>query len=86
MGLPDKRSEDSDADRVASSLRTVQDRVNEAGPAAAASYTLIGAVLGLGLIGYAIDRWRGTFPWCMVVGLFLGMVVGFYELIKSTRR
>jgi len=86
MGLPDKRSEDSETDRVDHSLRTIQDRMNEAGPAAAASYTLLGAVVGLGAIGYVIDRWQGTFPWCMAAGLFLGMVVGFYELIKSTRR
>ena len=65
--------------------RAVRNTVESAGPAAAAAYTLVGAIIGLGGLGYAIDRWRGTSPWFLLGGLLLGMVVGFYELIKSTR-
>ena len=36
------------------------ERRTQSGPAAGASYTLIGAIILLGGIGYAIDRWRGT--------------------------
>ena len=57
--------------------------VQRAGPAAAASYTLIGALLLLGGIGYALDRWRGTSPWFLLGGLLLGIIVGFYELAKT---
>ena len=42
-----------------------------------ASYTLIGAIMLLGGIGYAIDRWRGTSPWFLLGGLLLGMSSGF---------
>ena len=52
------------------------------GPAAAAGYTLIGAILLFGGIGYAVDAWRGTSPWFLLGGLLLGIVVGFYELAK----
>ena len=48
-----------------------------------ASYTLIGAILVLGGIGYALDAWLGTSPWCLLVGLLLGIIVGFYELAKT---
>ena len=65
--------------------RDVGDIIRSAGPAAAASYTLIGAVVGLGLAGWALDRWLKTSPWLLLGGLLLGMVVGFYELVKSTR-
>jgi F0F1-type ATP synthase assembly protein I len=82
--MPKDESE-SDADRLARSLRAVQDTVEGAAPAASAGYTLVGAILVLGGIGYAADRWRGTSPWFLVGGLFLGMAVGFYELIKVTR-
>jgi F0F1-type ATP synthase assembly protein I len=68
------------------SVRAFQQNVTQAGPAAGASYTLIGAILVLGGLGYAIDRWAGTAPWGVAGGLLLGMVVGFYELIKSTWR
>ena len=56
------------------------------GPAAAAGYTLIGAIVLLGGIGYALDEWRGTSPWFLLGGLMLGLVVGFYELAKTIWR
>lgn len=63
--------------------KAFQENITRAGPVAAASYTLIGAIILLGGIGYAIDRWRGTSPWFLLGGLLLGMVVGFYELAKA---
>jgi F0F1-type ATP synthase assembly protein I len=64
------------------SAQSFQDNVRRAGPAAGASYTLIGAILLLGGIGYGVDQWRGTAPWGLFIGLALGLVVGFYELAK----
>jgi F0F1-type ATP synthase assembly protein I len=63
--------------------RSLQETAERAGPAAGASYTLIGAILLLGGIGYAIDRWRGTAPWFLFGGLMLGIAVGMYELAKT---
>ena len=68
---------------LAKSLRVFQASVVQSGPAAGASYTLIGAILLLGGLGYAIDRWRGSSPWFLVGGLTLGLIVGFYELAKT---
>ena len=68
---------------LARSLRRMQENVRRAGPAASASYTLIGAILLLGGVGFAVDRWLDTAPWCMLVGLLLGIIVGFYELAKT---
>ena len=71
---------------LARSLRQMQANVRRAGPAAAASYTLIGAILLLGGLGFMVDRWQGTAPWFLFVGLVLGIVVGFYELAKTVWR
>lgn len=60
--------------------------MTRAGPAMAASYTLVGAILVLGGIGYAVDEWRGTSPWFLLGGLTLGIVIGFYELVKTAYR
>jgi F0F1-type ATP synthase assembly protein I len=68
------------------SLKAFQDNVTRAGPAAGASYTLIGAILLLGGIGYAADRWWGTSPWLLLAGLMLGVIVGFYELARAVWR
>ncbi len=67
------------------SMRAFQENVQRAGPAASASYTLTGGILLLGGLGYAADRWLQTSPWLFLSGLALGIVVGFYALVKSTR-
>jgi len=71
---------------LARSLKVFQDTVVSSGAAAGASYTLIGAIILLGGIGYAVDRWRGTSPWFLLGGLVLGLVVGFYELARTVWR
>jgi F0F1-type ATP synthase assembly protein I len=68
------------------SVQVFQENVNRAGPAAAASYSLIGAIVVLGGAGYAADRWLDSAPWGAFIGLMLGLVVGFYELVKAVRR
>jgi F0F1-type ATP synthase assembly protein I len=78
--MADKDQESS----LARSTRALQHQAEQAGPAAGAGYTLIGAILLLGGIGYAIDRWRGSSsPWFLLGGLLLGIVVGMYELAKT---
>ena len=75
---------DKDAESpLARSAKALQQTAEQAGPAAGAGYTLIGAIMLLGVIGYGIDRWRGTSPWFLVGGLLLGIVVGMYELAKT---
>jgi len=68
------------------SAKSLQDSASSAGPAAGASYTLVGGILVLGGIGYAVDKWWGTAPWGLVIGLVLGIVVGFYDLVKTAWR
>ena len=78
--------EDKGKDSYAGSVKSLQENVTRAAPAMAASYSLVGAILLFGAIGYGLDRWRGTSPWFLLAGLVLGVVVGFYELIKTTYR
>jgi F0F1-type ATP synthase assembly protein I len=68
------------------STEALQHNAEQAGPAAGASYTLIGAIMLLGGIGYAVDRWRGTSPWFLLGGLLLGIIVGMYELARTVWR
>jgi F0F1-type ATP synthase assembly protein I len=68
------------------STRSFQENIERAGPAAGASYGLIGAIILLGGIGYAVDAWRGTSPWFLLAGLLLGLIVGFYELARTVWR
>ena len=67
-------------------LEALQSNVQQAGPAATASYTLVGGIILLGGLGYLIDYWCGWEPWGLLTGLFLGITVGFYQLIKTVWR
>jgi F0F1-type ATP synthase assembly protein I len=69
---------------LARSLKSFQDTVRQAGPAAAAAYTLTGAIVVLGGGGYALDAWLGTSPAGLVAGLIVGLLVGFYVLARTT--
>jgi ATP synthase protein I len=42
-------------------------------------------VIGLAA-GYYADRWLGTSPWLMMIGLGVGIVAGFVNLFRATRR
>ena len=64
-------------------LRAFQENVRRAGPAAAASYGLIGAIMLFGALGYAADRWRGTSPRFLLTGLVLGITIGFLQLARA---
>lgn len=67
-------------------LKALQASIIRSAPSFMVGYTLIGAIILLGGIGYAIDEWRDTSPWFLVGGLILGLVVGFYELAKTLWR
>ena len=58
----------------------------KSGIAYAAALTLFVSVATMCGVGWLLDRWLGTRPWLMVVGLILGAVVGFYEFFRLTSR
>ena len=57
--------------------------LRQSGPAAGAAYTLMGAILFLGALGFFLDHYFNTSPVLLLLGLGLGIVVGFYELAKT---
>src|SRR6266487_3887400 len=58
----------------------------KSGIAYAAAFSLFAAVLTGLLIGWLLDRWLGTRPWLLVVGLVLGGAAGFYELVRNASK
>jgi ATP synthase protein I len=57
------------------------------------SGALIGAVMALSssivsclIVGWLLDRWLGTTPWLIVVGIIVGSVAGFMHLIRVMSR
>ena len=64
-----------------------QQNVNrKAGIAYAAAFSLFAAVVSGLIIGWLLDRWLGTKPWLLVLGILLGAAAGFYEFIRATSK
>ena len=62
--------------------KRVQDFGNQSALAMELPFTLVGAVLFAGGLGYLLDRWLHTGPWLMMVLGGLGFVAGIREVIR----
>jgi ATP synthase protein I len=45
---------------------------------------VLATVIGL-VAGYYADRWLGTEPWLLLVGLIFGIAAGFVSLFRSVK-
>ena len=59
--------------------------LNQAGPAASASYSLIASIFLFIFVGFYIDNRLDTSPAGIVIGMVLGLVVGFYKMVKFAK-
>ena len=47
---------------------------------------LIGYPLGGALIGWALDQWLHTLPWCLLGLMFLGFGLAFREVLRTAKQ
>ena len=66
--------------------RELQDTLQRDERRIAVSYGMVGAIVAGGGVGYALDRWLGSWPWAVVVGLLLGIAIGLGNPALSLRR
>ena len=64
-------------------LYYLQKYLLQSAPAASASYVLIAAVIIFCMIGFYFDNRYETIPWFTLLGLIIGLVIGFYHLAKT---
>ena len=67
---------------IVENFKSFQNIVEQSGPAAAASYGLIASILIFTYFGWIIDRKIDSSPFAILIGMLLGMIIGFYHLIK----
>jgi ATP synthase protein I len=63
-----------------------QDENRKSGLAYAAALTLFASVVSFCGLGYLLDRWLGTQPWLLVIGIVLGSAVGLYEFVRLSSK
>ena len=56
------------------------------GLAYAAALSLFAAVVSGLIVGWLLDRWLGTRPWLLGLGIVLGAAAGFYEFVRQTSK
>ena len=67
---------------IVENFKSFQNIAQQSGPAAAASYGLIASILIFTYFGWIIDRKIDSSPFAILIGMLLGMIIGFYHLIK----
>ena len=68
---------------IEENFKSFQNIAHQSGPAAAASYGLIASILIFTYLGWIIDKNIDSSPFAILVGMLLGMIIGFYHLIKA---
>lgn len=63
-----------------------QDENRKSGFAYAAAITLFASVVTFCGFGYLLDRWLGTEPWLLVVGIVLGSALGLFEFVRLSSK
>ena len=63
-----------------------EDENRKSGFAYAAALTLFASVVSFCGAGYLLDRWLGTEPWLLVVGIVLGSAVGLFEFVRLSSK
>ena len=63
-----------------------QNNRNSLQKAIGASYSVLGALALFGFGGYWLDRYRGSENFWLIIGLFMGVIVGMYGLAKYILR
>jgi ATP synthase protein I len=58
----------------------------KAGFAYAAGLTLFASVAAFTGLGYMLDRWLGTQPWCLVGGIVIGSAAGLFEFVRLSSK
>jgi ATP synthase protein I len=58
----------------------------KSGIAYGAGLALFSSVVAFCGAGWLLDRWLGTKPWLLVIGVVLGAAAGFYQFIRLTSK
>ena len=62
--------------------REIQNSFRKAAPYLNIGYTLIGGILLFGYLGHLVDEKTDEDPVFLLLGLFLGLGLGFYNMYK----
>ena len=62
------------------------DENRKAGFAYAAGLTLFASVAAFTGLGWLLDKWLGTQPWCLVAGIVIGSAAGLFQFVRLSSK
>ena len=74
-----------DSPKLTPAQKEAQDMTLKAGLAMELPFTIVGAVVVGGLIGYFLDKWLHTAPWMLVILGGFGFAGGVSEVVRRLR-
>jgi F0F1-type ATP synthase assembly protein I len=68
-----------------SQISNLSETIRKAVPYLNLAYVLIASILMVGALGWFGDRYFQTKPVLTILGIFLGLGIGFYSIFKSLK-
>ncbi|HXA00331.1 MAG TPA: AtpZ/AtpI family protein [Candidatus Dormibacteraeota bacterium] len=75
----------NDSSKLTQAQKDTRDMTMKSALAMELPFTLVGAVVVGGLVGYLLDKWLHTAPWMMVILGSLGFAGGVSEVVRRLR-
>jgi F0F1-type ATP synthase assembly protein I len=74
-----------DSPKLSKSQKAVRDVTKDSALAMELPFTIVGAIVLAGFLGYFADRWLRTWPWLTVVGGGLGFAASLVDIARRYR-
>ena len=75
----------NDSVKLSKSEKVVRDMTKESATAMELPFTIVGAIVLAGFLGYLADKWLHTSPWLMIVGGGLGFAASMIDITRRYR-
>jgi F0F1-type ATP synthase assembly protein I len=71
--------------KLSKSEKVVRDMVRQSGLAMELPFTIVGAIVITGFLGYLADKWLHTSPWLTIVGGAMGFAISLLDIARRYR-
>jgi len=71
--------------KLGKSEKVVRDMTQQSALAMELPFTIVGAILLAGFLGYLADKWLHTSPWLMIIGGALGFASSLIDIARRYR-
>jgi F0F1-type ATP synthase assembly protein I len=75
----------NDSPKLVKSEKVVRDMTKESASAMELPFTIVGAIVLAGFLGYLVDKWLHTWPWLTIVGGGLGFASSLIDIARRYR-